>query len=523
MSVGASISATLLALLGDGPLLAALAIALITVGGLLFGRYDVRLRRLRLIRDYVRAYPIGNDSSGKADTTNPSFDIVRSKYSGDVDRSDTETPTTPKGIIADLNTTIDSTRFFFNWSDLRLTIASLPYLVIVTAGFDLALSPAACDAASGSCAWHKPFSILAAGGIIATADAPLDQLVANTLTIATIAFVGAYLSSLRYLIQSVAVFDLSGYTFIRQAGMIVISVIAVLILYRALPDPTQALKFGTVEKATSPQSLSTAWMLLALALGLLPGSVLQFVLVKTGSLINWVKQSDDRFIEWTRVVPLDAIDGIDYFTRFRLEECGISDVQSLATYNPIMLHIETPYGIYQTVDWIAQAQLCCVVGLDRFLLLREFNVRTIFDLERALKQGRDVKDEDRKAFDSFDRIYAAVLLAPTGPMKNLQIKSTAKFLIPGPDGKIKESDAVEFSTWAMQEITKDPLTSSKVIEHLMDWIGDDLHVRRLRRLWNEISTRLGPSSLELTPDDTIRAGPPPLMNFRNGLPPVPRQ
>ena len=41
----------------------------------------------------------------------------------------------------------------------------------------------------------------------------------------------------------------------------------------------------------------------------------------------------------------------------------------------------------------------------------------------------------------------------------------------------------------------------------MDWIGDDLHVRRLRRLWNEISGRLGQLSLELTPDHKIGANP----------------
>ena len=252
------------------------------------------------------------------------------------------------------------------------------------------------------------------------------------------------------------------------------------------------------------KDLPPGWMLLALAFGLLPGSVLQFVLVKIGSQINWIKQSDNRFIEWTRVVPLDAIDGIYFFTRFRLEECGISDVQSLATYNPIMLHIETPFGIYQTVDWIAQAQLCCVVGLDRFLLLRQFNVRTIFDLERALKQNRnDDTEDDTKAIDAFDRIYAAVLLAPTGPMKNVQEASTAMFLIPGPDGQIKEVNAREFSMWALTTISETKEMSSRAIEHLMDWIGDDLHVRRLRRLWNEISSRLGQLSLELTPDHEI--------------------
>lgn len=493
----------------------AFAISVVTVFALIFGRYEIRLRRLRLIRDYVKTFPVIDQED---DETSPSFEFVRTKYAADVrgngERNEIDSdgpPRSAEGIIKEINGTIRQTRFFLNKGDLRLLAAALPYMLVVFTGFTLALSGLGCFEGTDTCLTGSTFNLLTVGGAafrerVMTPE--MKQLAENVMTVAAITFIGAYLSSLRYLVQALAVFDLNGYTMIRQAAMVVISVLASAALYRALPDLDAVQSIATIERQSTVEGLSPLWILLSLAFGLLPGSVLQFILVKIGTQINWIKQSDNRFIEWTRVVPLDAIDGIDYFTRFRLEECGISDVQSLATYNPIMLHIETPYGIYQTVDWIAQAQLCCVVGLDRFLLLRQFNVRTIFDLERALKQKRqDDASDDQRAIDAFDRIYAAILLAPTGPIKNIQEKSTAMFLIPGADGQIKEVNAREFSIWALTTISETKEMSSRAIEHLMDWIGDDLHVRRLRRLWNEISSRLGQISLELTPDHKIGAKP----------------
>jgi hypothetical protein len=491
----------------------AFAISLITVFALIFGRYEIRLRRLRLIRDYVKTFPVIDLGE---EGTSPSFEFVRSKYAADVSsdderdvRASSGNLRSPEDIISEINDTISKTRVFLNRGDLRLLTAAIPYLLVVTTGFILAFSGFGCFETAATCLDGTTFNLLTVGGMKfsdQTAAVDVRQLAENVLTVAAITFIGAYLSSLRYLVQALAVFDLNGYTMIRQAAMIVISVLASAALYRALPDLSALQAAVSIDRTTPIGDLPPLWILLGLAFGLLPGSVLQFILVKIGTQINWIKQSDNRFIDMTRVVPLDAIDGIDFFTRFRLEECGISDVQSLATYNPIMLHIETPYGIYQTVDWIAQAQLCCVVGLDRFLLLRQFNVRTIFDLERALKQNRkDDSEADKQAIDAFDRIYASVLFAPTGPMKLILEKSTAKFLIPGADGQIMEVDAKDFSIWALTTISETKAMSSRAVEHLMDWIGDDLHVRRLRRLWNEISGRLGQLSLELTPDHKIGA------------------
>jgi hypothetical protein len=221
--------------------------------------------------------------------------------------------------------------------------------------------------------------------------------------------------------------------------------------------------------------------------------------LRSRTVFNWIKSEDNRFNAVTPTVPLDVIDGVDFWTRIRLEQCGINDVQNLATYNPIMLYIETPYGIYQVFDWTAQAQLCHIVGLEKFLLLREINVRTIFDLERGIRS----KDSP----DQFDEVFAAILLAPTATLRTMTQIANSKFLINEADGpKLVDCDA--FLQWARKKLGQEAGTT-KAIEHMANWIGDDLHVRRLRRLWIEISDSLGKLGRMLPDDKDLNRDDPP--------------
>lgn len=247
---------------------------------------------------------------------------------------------------------------------------------------------------------------------------------------------------------------------------------------------------------------------------------------------NFLKLTDGRFAGATKSTPLDVIDGIDFFIRFRLMEAGIYEVQNLAVANPILMHVETPYGIYQTIDWVGQAQLCCIVGPERFLILRQFNIRTIFDLERAVLS--------LKSTSELRRILGGILLMTTETMRLVEKLSGSNF----PDMDHPQNagkNIVDYMKWAAEKATQptsyrmrlartpDPRPSggyhvwlmSKLgnepyasfdiqtegetrtfdlyeqtdpdatIKHMVRVIMDDLHVMRLRQIWESIGRTLG--------------------------------
>ncbi|MBO9124530.1 MULTISPECIES: hypothetical protein [unclassified Rhizobium] len=488
---------------------------------LIYARNDIRVRRLRIISDFIASYPTTRDAKsarGENNDTksgsNPSLEFVTSKYLSDL-REPTDQPIRlgSSELIKEIEQRIRSSRIIGNLGDLRLFLSSLGFVVICYFGFSALLK-----------ALSTGLQVAGVDGIpICGAPAeccPPGSFRSQIEIIAALAFVGAFIAAVRQFIRSLAVFDLSAYTIIWQTAEIFASVAIVIFLYVAFTDPTRLLTnpLGSPPRMVDCTHIHWMWLVLAPLLGLAPQSATKFLFLKLQSLVSWVKMDDDRFYDVTRITPLDVIDGIDYPTRFRLGECGIYDVQNLATYNPIQLHIESPYGIYQTIDWIAQAQLCNILGIEKYLVLKQMNVRTIFDLERALdyktsETGQRITDGP----DEFDKIYAGILFAATENIRMIAKTAGVKAFIirnePGdiaaiPQAAMPPIEAAtidEYCEWACRTITANPARTKACVEHLMGWIADDLHVRRLRRIWQEMSDDLGERSKRL---DNLPDRPP---------------
>jgi hypothetical protein len=201
------------------------------------------------------------------------------------------------------------------------------------------------------------------------------------------------------------------------------------------------------------------WLALAFIVGLTPD--LGLTTMVRYLHIHYLKSVDSDVIKSVSIVPIEIIDGIDYNTRYRLEEGNIVDVQNLATYNPILLFVETPYGLYESFDWVLQAQLCLVVGPKTFLELKRHNIRTIFDLERAVLGDN--------APDPYVRMVGSMLYANADPNVRDLLRVAPP---PGGAGAVPQFDV-------------------QSIKHAVMVMLDDLHIHRLRQLWDEISKKLG--------------------------------
>ena len=197
-------------------------------------------------------------------------------------------------------------------------------------------------------------------------------------------FVGAYIWSINYLILRIANFDLSPLSFLRTSAHILLTVFVAWALRQVVAAPEVGEKLAVA-----------ALLGIAFLSGLYPSLGVN-VLIERLPIWLRIKREVPEGKDIGRSLPLDLIDGIDPTIKFRLNELDISDVQNLATTNPIELYVELPYGLVEIIDWIAQAQLLTELGPKPFLEARTKGIR---DMSAFLSLGRS--DAGRKLLRPF--------------------------------------------------------------------------------------------------------------------------
>ncbi|MGU3403926.1 hypothetical protein [Methylobacterium brachiatum] len=281
----------------------------------------------------------------------------------------------------------------------------------------------------------------------------IDSLSMIWLLAMCAAFAGSYLMALRSLYRAIKNFDLSPGTIVSETIKVLISIVlAPVIAISILILGTEIVHTFANVGAPRLDSFGTAAVITAcFVAGIMPDVALR-LLIQRDQLKNF-KQEENAIFQAFKITPVEIIDGIDSDIRARLEDHHIHSTQNLAAANPLMLFVETPYGVYQIMDWVAQAQLCCSVGRDKIIRLWPLGVRTLFDLERLA----DKSDASNQALLlEVGRIILGSTLIPTD--------------------------------------VKDPAAAAALVKTSIELRLDDPHVQRLRQIYIAVGDRLGSKS-----------------------------
>jgi hypothetical protein len=428
------------------------ALSILLPVAIIYVRQTVKSQRQDVINDLAAIFEPGHGRAGREQII-PSFEFVKFKYSVPDDPND---PADERPVHKRRATAPER-----DFSKTMFVVASLPLMVVLFALGVVAFG-ALITLLTGelkTLAWVSSFP---------TAFRMTESKVEGLhpwLAMLTVAYIAGYLYIVRDLLRAIANFELSPMTLLMSSVHALFGVVTALIIASVASDVN----------VLGSTFTTAALLLAAFAVGFVPELGVRTLLRATK--LRYFKSEDESVYNTFSATPVEVIDGIDTEVRSRLSLHNIVSVQNLATANPIMLFVETPYGVYQIIDWVAQAQLCSALGPKAVIEFWKLGIRTIFDLERALigaSSTRALRHEVGKIVvlgrspEERDRLGLGAASAP--------------------------SEAADATVLALASI-----------------ILDDLHIQRLRQIANRIAERLDLQNLHLIhiAERWKPLGPPP--------------
>ncbi|MGB0723500.1 MAG: hypothetical protein ACPGU7_14005 [Gammaproteobacteria bacterium] len=223
-------------------------------------------------------------------------------------------------------------------------------------------------------------------------DAHALYLRQQGLVAITMAFIGAFVWSGQNIIRRLIAGDLAPSTYFSASIRIIYSVLIALILV------------FLIRSVDALNAMADLIPVLAFLTGLTPERALRFIQDRT-----LFKPSDEASAD---ALPLNMIEGINSFHRYRLSEVSIDNAQNLAHANFIDLLLKTPYNPTQLIDWIAQANLYCYFKHD-IADLRRIGIRNAFDFCAASE-----REEDMEAVAEQSGLNAVTLRLVAGQLRS---------------------------------------------------------------------------------------------------------
>lgn len=334
-------------------LIASVVVAVLIPSTFIVVREATKVRRQGIIENLVSVF---RRSKAHPALTMPSFEFVKYKYFIVDDRHDDNDP--------------------------RHSDFTIPQWI--AGGVPLILYLAVLNAFCGFVLLHQLFRIDFAIGVPFLGGGEPTPLFA---WIVLSAHVAGVLFTVRAFNQAINNFDLSPLSLVGAAVNLAFGVATALLVTFTVWQGMSGPSLHGLEAAEAfPAMVATAF-----AAGYFPDVTVRNILRL--SQLRSYKRDDASIYNSFKAVPVEVIDGIDSEIRNRLSDYHIASVQNLAAANPLMLFVETPFGVYQIMDWVAQAQLCASVGPTTLLALWRLGIRTIFDLERVALDERCYDDD----------------------------------------------------------------------------------------------------------------------------------